>query len=63
MKPIEGDDQIEFAASYVADRITEAIEMTKSVTRQPESNLRQIFRKFKRSRPPAANCHYPRFGR
>jgi hypothetical protein len=28
MKPIEGDDQIEFAASYVVDRITEAIEMT-----------------------------------
>jgi hypothetical protein len=27
-KPIEGDDQIEFAASYVVDRITEAIEMT-----------------------------------
>lgn len=27
-KPIEGDDQIEFAGSYVADRITEAIEMT-----------------------------------
>lgn len=29
MKPIEGDDQIEFAASYVVDRITEAIEMTR----------------------------------
>lgn len=29
MKAIEGDDQIEFAASYVADRITEAIEMTR----------------------------------
>jgi hypothetical protein len=28
MKPIEGDDQIEFAARYVVDRITEAIEMT-----------------------------------
>jgi hypothetical protein len=28
MKPIYGDDQIEFAAGYVADRITEAIEMT-----------------------------------
>ena len=28
MIPIEGDDQIEFAAAYVADRITEAIEMT-----------------------------------
>jgi hypothetical protein len=28
MKPIEGDDQIEFAATYVVDRITEAIEMT-----------------------------------
>src|SRR5262249_47905839 len=28
MKPIEGDDQIEFAASYVANRITEAMEMT-----------------------------------
>jgi hypothetical protein len=27
-KPIEGDDQIEFAASYVVDRISEAIEMT-----------------------------------
>jgi len=27
-KPIEGDDQIEFAASYVVGRITEAIEMT-----------------------------------
>jgi len=27
-KPIEGDDQIEFAASYVLDRITSAIEMT-----------------------------------
>jgi len=30
MKPIEGDDQIEFAASYVADRITDAIEMTRT---------------------------------
>ena len=29
MKPIEGDDQIEFAAPYVVDRITEAIEMTR----------------------------------
>jgi hypothetical protein len=28
MKPIYGDDQIEFAAGYVVDRITEAIEMT-----------------------------------
>jgi hypothetical protein len=28
VKPIEGDDQIEFAASYVIDRISEAIEMT-----------------------------------
>jgi hypothetical protein len=28
VKPIEGDDQIEFAASYVVDRISEAIEMT-----------------------------------
>jgi hypothetical protein len=28
MKPIYGDDQIEFAAGYVVNRITEAIEMT-----------------------------------
>lgn len=29
VKPIEGDDQIEFAVSYVGDRIADAIEMTR----------------------------------
>ena len=38
MKPIEGDDQIEFAASYVVVRITEAIEMT----RKSLDNLNRI---------------------
>jgi hypothetical protein len=45
MKPIEGDDQIEFAASYVVDRITEAIEMT----RMSLDNLNRISAKSSES--------------
>lgn len=46
MKPIEGDDQIEFAATYVINRITEAIEMT----RMSLDNLNQISAKSSEKR-------------
>jgi hypothetical protein len=50
MKPIEGDDQIEFAASYVVDRITEAIEMT----RMSLDNLNRISAKSSENRSEVA---------